>query len=127
MKKLLALFSIFTVMIVCITKVQAITFEQAMAQNKPVAVLIYADWADDVQAITSAYDVMAQNYASKYNFTKINICNAEAKGFNQTYQIYQKLPYVLFFKDRGKISRYLKKECIMNKSCFKEKLDFFVN
>jgi len=127
MKKLLTVFSILILTFFAVLKVQAITFEEAMSQNKPMAVLIYADWAPDVQGVNAMYEEMSKTYANKYNFTKINICKSEALGFNQTYQIYPKLPYVLLFKDKGKISRYLRKECATDRACFKEKLDFFVN
>lgn len=125
MKKLFA--AIFTLIICGTGMVSAMSFEQAMSQKKPMAVLIYANWADNVQAIVSAYDAMGQQYADKYNFTKINICTEEAKGFNQKYHIYPQLPYVLLFRDNGKISRYLKADCISNDACFKERLDFFVD
>ena len=121
------LFSVVSFIALSAGMVSAMSFDEAMSQNKPMAALIYADWADNAQTINSTYDAIGQQYASKYNFTKVNICTAEAKGFNQKYHIYPKLPYVLLFKDNGKVSRYLTKDCVMDSSCFKERLDFFVN
>jgi thioredoxin-like negative regulator of GroEL len=127
MKKVISFLFVLSVVFCGINKANSMTYEQAMSDKKPMAVLIYADWADGVSATVPAYDAMGAAYASKYNFTKINICKPEAKGFNKTYQIYPNLPYVLLFKDGGKISRYLKNDCVTNTSCFKEKLDFFTN
>lgn len=128
MKKIFSVLFVLSSLLLGINTASAATsFEQAISQNKPMAVLIYADWADNAQEINTAYDAVAQSYASKFNFTKINICTSEAKGFNKTYHIYPNLPYVLLFKDKGKISRYLKKDCVMDNACFKERLDFFVN
>lgn len=114
-------------LLVCSLSVKAMSFSEAKSQTRPMAVLIYANWADDMQTILSKYDSMAAKYADKYNFTKIDIATEEAKEFNKTYHIYPNLPYVLLFKDKGKISRYLKKECVSDDACFKERLDFFAD
>lgn len=127
MKKVITILSLLIVFTACAIKANSMSFEEAMSQQKPMAVLIYADWADDAQTVVSAYDRMGETLSGKYNFTKINIATGEAKGFNKTYHIYPNLPYVLLFKDKGKISRYLKKDCILDNACFKERLDFFVN
>lgn len=127
MKKVFGLLILFSLTILGVQKAFAITFEEAIAQPKPMAVLIYADWADDAAGTVQAYNAMSQSYGDKYNFTTLNIASKETKAFNKMYHIYPNLPYVLLFKDRGKISRYLKKDCVMNSACFKEKLDFFTN
>ena len=91
--------------------------------------MIYANWADDVQQVSQAFTQMGQNplYADKYNFISLDIASKDAKAFNQVYYIHQGLPYVLLFKDRGKFSRYLQKDCVLDNSCFSQKLDSFVN
>ena len=62
-----------------------------------------------------------------YNFVYLDIASEDTKLFNQKYHIYPNLPYVLLFKDRGRISRYLQKNCINDEACFTEKLNFFAN
>ena len=127
MKKLLT--SLFVLLsILCIfNKANAASFEEVMTQSKPCAVLIYADWADNLAAVTATYGAMEQAYSNKYNFTKINICKDEAKNFNKNFYIYQNLPYILLFKERGRMSRAITRDCILDNSCIKDKLEFFAN
>ena len=127
MKKKLAILFLFVVFCFSLNKANAMKFEEALTQSKPVAVLIYAPWADNINEVMQSYDNMEKSYGNRFNFTKINIATEDAKAFNKTYHIYPNLPYVLFFKDRGKITRYLRKDCILDKACFSERLDFFLN
>ena len=127
MKKLLTNLFIILVLVCAMAKSDAATFEEVMAQSKPCAVLIYADWADNLAAVTAAYGAQEQAYYNKYNFAKINICEEEAKNFNKTFYIYQNLPYILLFKERGRISRIITRDCILDDSCFKDKLNSFAN
>ena len=126
MKKIFLL-SIFLLSILFFNtpKSNAVTLEEALSQSKPVALLLYADWADGAQSMLSLFNQMEQQYGNSYNFVKINIANKEAKLFNQKFYIYPNLPYIMLFRDRGRISRFLQKDCASNSSCFKEKLDLF--
>ncbi len=126
MKKTLTLLFLLILAAFSVKQADAITFEEAMSQSKPVVLLIHAPWAANVDAVKQAYDAMSVQYGDRYNFTKIDIATKEAQGFNQKYTIYPNLPYVLLFKDNGKFSRYLKQDCVMDEACFKERLDFFL-
>ncbi len=127
MKKfLIGIFS-FSVLFFSGTKVFAGKFEDAINDKKPSAVLIYADWVDDIQKTLQDFSNIEREYANKYNFVRINIGREEAKEYNKSYYIYPNLPYVMLFKDRGRMSRCITLECLQNNSCAKEKLDFFAN
>lgn len=104
-----------------------LTFEEAVNKQKPAAVLVYSDWADDKEAVFNVFDEYQLNYAKKYNFIKMNIASEDAKTFNKTFYIYPNLPYIILFKDKGKTSRYVTKECILRNSCIQDKFDFFIN
>ena len=127
MKKLLTILFLLSLIVFVQDKARAVSFEDAIKQKQPCAVLIYANWADNVNAIQSAYNSIAQKYSGKYNFVSINIATEEAKSFNKTNYIYPNLPYVLLFKERGRMSRCITQDCLMNETCFKEKLDLFAN
>ena len=127
MKKFLSLLFLLTVMLMSPLSAYALKYEEAINQSKPMAILVYAPWADNQQTCMQAFKAMEQQYAAQYNFVLINIATADAKAFNKTYHIYPNLPYVLLFKDRGKISRYLKADCVMNNTCFTDKLNLFIN
>ena len=107
--------------------VKALTYEQALSDSKPMALLIYANWADNLANVNSVFNNMEQNYSDKYNFVKLDIASNDAKAFNKRYHIYPNLPYVLLFKDGGKVSRYLQYNCIIDSACFSEKLNMFAN
>lgn len=127
MKKIfLSLFFVIS-LFVCTIKVSALTFEQGISQTKPMALYIYADWADNAQQGLQAFKAMEPAYSQKYNFVTLNIASEEAKAFNKMYHIYPNLPYVLLFRDGTKFSRFINMDCLMNNSCFKGKLDVFVN
>ena len=128
MKKIVSVLFLFSLMLWGSAKAdEPMKFEQAISQTKPMALLVYADWADDAQTVLQTFNATGLQYEGKYNFVTMNIASPDTKAFNKSYHIYPNLPYVLFFKDKGKVSRYLKKDCVLNASCFKEKLDFFIN
>jgi len=110
-----------------VLSVNALTFEEAYMQTKPMAVVIYADWASGYETVLQAFESANEQFESKYNFVKLNIADKDTAFFNKKYHIYPNLPYVLLFKDRGRISRYLTKDCILDNSCFSDRLNMFAN
>ena len=127
MKKLLTMLAIICAGAMCTLSTNAATYSEVISQTKPCAVLIYADWADDIQNTLSAFGTTASQNSAKYNFATLNIADEETKKFNKVYHIYPNLPYVLLFKDKGKVSRLLKRDCVESSSCFQEKLNLFAN
>ena len=127
MKKFLLGMLISALAVTGFSKVHAVTYKEAISQSKPIAIVVYADWADGAQDVLKSFGAMELSHSEQYNFVKLNIASEETKLFNKTYHIYPDLPYVLLFKEKGKISRYLKKDCVTNDSCFEERLKFFLN
>ena len=127
MKKFFIVSVLFLFSVFCINKASAMTFEQGITQAKPMALYIYADWADNATQGMQVFNQTAQKYSDKYNFVTLNIASPETKAFNKMYHIYPNLPYVLLFRDGTKFSRFLNMDCVMKDSCFSEKLDLFVN
>jgi hypothetical protein len=101
------------------------TFQSLLNAKKPLALLIYASWADDVSDVYSAFNTAKNANSAKYNFKVLNIASEDTKEYNKTYYIYPNLPYVMLYKSQGKITRRLDKTCVMDASCLKEKLDLF--
>ena len=127
MKKVLTLLFLLTMFFAGKQAVGAMTYEEAMSQTKPFVLLVYAPWADNVDTVMQSFNNMQQKYSSTYNFVAMNIATKDSNIFNIKYHIYPNLPYILLYKDKGKISRYLQQNCILDDSCFAEKLDFFSN
>ncbi len=127
MKKFLSFLFLLTVILFSANQANSMSYEEASNDSKPMALLIYASWADDIDKVKQTFDTLAQRYDKKYNFVTLDIASSDTKVFNKKYHIYPNLPYVLLFKDRGKISRYLQKDCAIDNSCFAQKLDMFSN
>lgn len=126
MKKILL--SIFSLLIIAsnVQIAKAMTFADGISDSKPMALLIYADWADGASEVIGKFNSLGAKYGQSYNFVLMNIASDDTKEFNKKYHIYPNLPYVILYKDNGKISRYLQKNCVMDDACFTEKLDFFI-
>ncbi len=126
MKKILTLLAVSLLLIT--TKANAMTFEEAYAQSsvKPMLILVYADWAENAQSYVQAFNALQAEFGETYNFVTLNIASSDTKAFNARYHIYPNLPYVLMFRDGGKVSRYIQRECILDESCLVPKLKSFV-
>ena len=127
MKKLIL--SILTLLTFAISTqtTKAMTFAEGLNDSKPMALLIYANWADGAADTIGKFKSQQAQYEDRYNFILLDIASEDTKEFNKKYHIYPNLPYVLLYKDNGKISRYLQKDCILDDACFVEKLKFFIN
>ena len=127
MKKYFASLLFIFILLLSTQNTKADQFQDIISQKKPCAVLIYADWAENLQPILTSFGILEQSYASKYNFIKLNIAYAETKEFNKSYYIYPNLPYILLLKDNGRMSRLVIRDCITTDSCVREKMDIFAN
>ncbi len=126
MKKILTLLT--AVFILFMAKANAMTFEEAYAQSttKPMLMLVYADWADNAPSYVQAFNALQAEFGETYNFVDLNIASPDTKAFNARYHIYPNLPYILMFRDGGKVSRYIPRNCILDESCLIPKLKSFV-
>ena len=127
MKKLFTGLFVAILTFLAFSTANAENFQDLLQQKKPCAVLIYADWADNVNDVQQAFTNAQWDFSNKYNFKKINIADEETKEFNKTNYIYSNLPYIMLYKERGRMSRLVVRDCILNYSCLKDKLSLFAN
>ena len=128
MKKFFSLvFVLFLALGIC-TKSSAATFEEAYAQStsKPMLTLLYATWADNYSAYLTEFRNLQAEFGDKFNYVELDIASPDAKFFNMKYHIYPNLPYVLMFRDGGKISRYIQKDCAASASCMIPRVKSFI-
>lgn len=106
----------------------AISFEQAFqqAETKPMLVLIYAKWADDYTTYLQSFRKTQEEFGDKFNYVELDIASPDAKVFNSRYHIYPNLPYILMFRDGGRVSRYVPNNCAKQDSCIIPKVRSFV-
>ena len=111
---------------VCV-KAAVTDMSTANAQNdkKPMAVLIYANWAEGYQGTLAQYKKAERVLANDYNFVELDIASKDAKIFNDKYIIYPKLPYIVLFRDNGRFSVLLTRDCASDSSCIINKLKDF--
>ena len=109
-------------------KADAMSFEEAFSETSrtPMLVLLYADWADGYKLAQEQFKVLETEFGSTFNFAELDIAKPEAKAFNDKFHIYPKLPYVLMFRNGGKISRYVHRECALDLSCIRPKIKSFI-
>ena len=125
------IFNLFLVLVLTLStsiKTQAINFEEALNQSdkKPMVVLVYAKWADNYANYLQSFNTAKAEMSSKYNFVELDIATEDTKAFNEKYHIYPNLPYILMFRDGGKVSRYIQKDCALDSKCIISKLKSFI-
>ena len=129
MKKILLLFiSLIVFTLKAPAAVSRVTFEEAFNEvnRTPMLVLVYANWADDYRNCLNTFRELEDIYGDTFNFVELNIASEETRAFNARFKIDQNLPYVLMFRDGGKISRYLNSECLLNESCISSRIKSFI-
>jgi Thioredoxin. len=128
MKKIFGIIFILCLTAVISLKATAMTFEEAfnVSNKKPMLVLIYAEWADNYQSYVTAFDAVQTEFDNDFNFIKLNIASPETRFFNSRYHIYPNLPYVLMFRDGGKVSRYIQRDCVLNSTCMVSRVKSFI-
>jgi len=129
MKKALTFLFMSLFAIAGISQAKAMTFEEGfnICDKKPMVALVYADWADDYRNYINAFEGMKSKFGNSFNFVELNIASNDARFFNSRYHIYPNLPYVLMYRDGGKISRYVQRDCVIDDSCLSSKLKSFIN
>ena len=131
MKKFLATLFLFATFAVQVQTANAMSYDEAIKQPKPMVLLIYADWAEGLDKVNQNFDNAQKQYGATYNFVNSSLgflsILSKAKNFNKKYYFYPNLPYALLIRDGGKVSRYLQKDNINDASAFAERLKAFIN
>lgn len=104
------------------------TFENAYSQcgTKPMLVLIYADWADNYKTYLEQFKIVQREFGDTYNYVELNIANKDTKNYNRRYRIYPNLPYVMMYRNSGKISRFIPQNCAIDSRCMIPKIKSFI-
>ena len=128
MKKVLNILLVLILFLATAVKAQAMNFEQAYSQvdKKPLVVLIYAKWSDGYQNNIQQFRASKTTLGSKFNFVELDLASTDARAYCEKYHIYPKLPYIIMYRDGGKISRYIPRECASNSACITSKLKSFI-
>lgn len=127
MKKLFLSLLITVLTVFAAGTVKADDFQDFIHQNTRCAVLVTANWAEKAEEIQTAFTDAENTYAGKYSFKIINIASPETKEFNKSNYIYTNLPYIVLYKEKGRMSRWINRDCILNSSCMKDKFELFAN
>ena len=107
---------------------EGMSFEEAFNEvsRTPMLMIVYANWADNYEECLNSFRNLETKFGNTFNFVELNIASKETKAFNARFKIDQNLPYVLMFRDGGKISRYLDSQCLLNESCITSRIKSFI-
>lgn len=125
MKKLLI---IFALLLLAVRVNAAITYSEAYQANdtKPMAVLIYADWADNYQAVLAQFRTMEAQMGNLYNFVEMDIASKDAKAYTEQNSILTKLPYIMLYRGKCKFARFIERSCASSADCTIPKMKTFI-
>ena len=127
MRKVAYLFLVGLFLFLGVRANASVSFDEAFSQanTKPMLVLVYADWADNRDLFLEKFRALEQEFGKEFNYVELDITKPEAKSFNSRYHIYPNLPYVLMYRDGGKVSRYIQRNCVTNESCLVSRIRSF--
>ena len=129
MKKILCIVFLF-ISFLCfsIASCNAMNFKEAFDQSnsKPMLVLIYATWADNYQTYLEKFRNLEKEFGDTFNYVELDIASPDTKEFNIRYHIYPNLPYILMFRNNGKISRYIQRTCAISEPCMVPRIKSFI-
>lgn len=128
MKILLKILFVFLFVMSLVLPSKAIDFAEGYEQTakKPMILLLYANWAPNYKAHIDVVKKLEKEYGEKYNIVMLDIAKPEAAAFNAKFQIYPNLPYILMYRDGGKISRYVQRNCAIDYSCVESRIKTFL-
>ena len=128
MKKILITLTLMVALIIGMLDANALSFSEGYQQtsSKPMVLLIYANWSSGQKVIQQNLRALQKVYPGKLNYVLMDIANSETKAFNEKFQINPKLPYVMLFKDGGKVNRYIERDCATNMSCLSSRVKSFL-
>ena len=105
------------------TAAKAVNITQALASDKPFALLIYTEWTD----YDAIYNNMKQLQKSfpDYNFVRVDLSDEEAKVLFNGYIVIKHLPMVLIGKQGGRFNQLIYNDCAADYACMAKKLKRF--
>ena len=127
MKKLIIFLSVIIGACLC-AKAATMTYSNASAQNgkKPMAVLIYANWADNYKDAIKNFRASQQKLGNSYNYVELDLAKPDAKDYTDRYVINQKVPNIMLLRNNGRFSYLITRDCLATTSCIVEKMNRFI-
>ncbi len=124
MKKIVA---IVAILMLALQANAAMSYKDAIAQNdrKPMAVLVYANWAQNYDYTLTMYRKMQSSLGNLYNYVELDLASAEAKDYTEDFAIMPKLPYIMLYRGKGKFQRLLDRNCATDLNCAIPKMKSF--
>lgn len=102
-------------------------FEQALNSKKPLIIIMTASWASNSTEVASNVAALKRTYGERANIMSLDISDEQTKFYNKYFAIQPNLPNAMFFKDKGKISRFIPNECTVDYACTSKRASMFIN
>lgn len=129
MKRLLVLTITSLLLSATIAKAEVLNFIDAYKQSKskPFVILIYANWVQDYESYVQQFRNIQKEFGNKYNYVELNIADEDAKDYNQKFIFDRDIPYVVFYRNGCKISRFMDRSCASSSACMIQKIKAFTH
>ena len=124
-KSVISFIVLLSVVLTCNAAVLKFKDAFAQASSKMMFVLVYASWAPRYQAYLANFRKMQKELGNAYNYVELDITTADAAAYNQKFDIYRNLPYVIMLREGGRIQRYIDNQCSADLSCMRAKMKAF--
>lgn len=103
-------------------KISDMSYEQAMKQNKPVAIEFYADWCGYCKKFAPLYEDLKAQYSDKIIFLKINTDKPETSYLSSKYNI-TSLPSVIIINPKSDEWHFIPQGYYFDMELMKEQLE----
>lgn len=103
--------------------VQAMDFETAMKQNKPLALYVYMDYCSACKAFEPMYQMAYSKYSNKFNFVKENVKTRNMQQLCSDWKV-NTMPMFALINPNGKSGK-VPYSCMMDEKCLYKMLDDF--
>lgn len=124
MKKLL---SILTLILLMVPAQAASKYDSAysVSDTTPMAVFVYADWADNYDGYLNVFRTVQQKMGDTYNYVELDIASEDAKAYSEQNVILPRLPYIMLYRSKCKFARLIDRNCASSAECIIPKMKSF--
>ena len=126
MKNLLVIFVLFIVSIQANAAVMKYSDAYEANDTKPMAVLVYANWAENYAGIYRQFRAVQQEMGDKYNYVELNIADRDTKDYLEKNVILTNPPYIMLYRGKCKFARIIEGDCASSSACIISKMKSFM-
>ena len=102
--------------------VLAMSYKEALSQNKPIVLYIYMSTCHACKGFSPIYDSVASKYSAKFNFVKELIENSQMGAKLNPSSV----PAVYIIEPKTQSAKAINYDCLTDQSCFEKTLEKYI-